>query len=126
MIELTLPYPPSANRYYRYVNGRVLISKEGRAYRDKVSLHVIQQLPEEMLFQHPPAFKAKLWVEIDAHPPDRRRRDIDNLHKPLLDAMENAGVYRDDSQIKRLRTDMCERVKGGKVVVRIKEMEAAK
>ena len=32
-------------------------------------------------------------------PPDRRRRDLDNLYKCLFDALGHAGVYEDDSQI---------------------------
>lgn len=30
---LTLPWPPSVNRYWRAVNGRNILSAEGRAYR---------------------------------------------------------------------------------------------
>ena len=36
---------------------------------------------------------------MDAFPPDRRRRDLDNLLKPALDALQHAGVYEDDSQV---------------------------
>jgi crossover junction endodeoxyribonuclease RusA len=35
-------------------------------------------------------------------PPDRRRRDIDNTAKAILDALAGAGVYDDDCQIDRL------------------------
>lgn len=47
-------------------------------------------------------------VEIDLYPPDRRRRDIDNPLKCLLDSMTHAGVYEDDSQIKDIELHMCE------------------
>ena len=33
MIELTLPWPPSVNRYWRTFQGRMIISADGRAYR---------------------------------------------------------------------------------------------
>jgi crossover junction endodeoxyribonuclease RusA len=38
-------------------------------------------------------------VDVCADRPDNRRRDLDNLLKPLLDAMEHAGVYVNDSQV---------------------------
>jgi crossover junction endodeoxyribonuclease RusA len=41
---------------------------------------------------------------MDAFPPDRRRRDLDNIQKPVLDALQHAGVYEDDSQIDLLVT----------------------
>jgi hypothetical protein len=31
---------------------------------------------------------------FDLAPPDRRRRDIDNVQKPLLDALQHGGAYR--------------------------------
>ena len=47
-------------------------------------------------------------VEIDLYPPDRRRRDIANPLKCLLDSMTHAGVYEDDSQIKDIELHMRE------------------
>ena len=89
---LTLPWPPSVNHYWRSFQGRVLISKAGREYRDLVSL---------MAGAHRPCL-GRLAVEIVAHPPDHRRRDLDNIAKAMLDAMQHAGLYEDDSQIDRI------------------------
>ena len=36
------------------------------------------------------------------HMPDRRRRDLDNIVKPFQDALQLAGIFLDDSQIKHL------------------------
>ncbi|NBW22487.1 MAG: RusA family crossover junction endodeoxyribonuclease, partial [Caulobacteraceae bacterium] len=36
-------------------------------------------------------------VVIEAFPPDRRKRDLDNILKSLLDALTHAGVWEDDS-----------------------------
>lgn len=44
----------------------------------------------------------RLAVRLDAYPPDRRKRDLDNIGKAFLDALIHGGVYRDDSQIDRL------------------------
>lgn len=46
-----------------------------------------------------------LIVDIRLVPPDRRRRDVDNSLKALLDAMQFGGVYHDDSQIVRLTVE---------------------
>ena len=52
----------------------------------------------------------------------RRRRDLDNCLKSLLDAMEHGGAYADDSQIVRLAVEKREPVDGGKTLVRIRKL----
>ena len=63
-----------------------------------------------------------LAVHVDVYPPDRRRRDLDNCLKSLLDAMEHGGAYADDSQIVRLAVEKREPVDGGKTLVRIRRL----
>jgi Holliday junction resolvase RusA-like endonuclease len=36
MIEVTLPFPPSVNTYWRTFRGRMIISAKGREYREVV------------------------------------------------------------------------------------------
>lgn len=111
MIEFDLPYPPSVNHYYRRVGPRTLISREGRRFREHVT-SVLAGLGLKPM-------DGPLEVHIDVFPPDRRRRDLDNVQKALLDAMEHGGVYHDDSQIKKFVAEMHGVVPGGKVVVAI-------
>jgi crossover junction endodeoxyribonuclease RusA len=59
---------------------------------------------------------------MDAFPPDRRRRDLDNLQKPVLDALEHAGIYEDDSQIDLLLTRRRDVVAGGRLDVQVDEL----
>lgn len=94
MIEL--PFPPSVNRLWRQFKGRTILSAEGRAYRKAV---------QDCLWgsPYPDGFMAgDLSVSIVAHLPDARRRDVDNLLKAALDGLTHAGLWADDSQIKRL------------------------
>jgi len=111
MIELELPYPPSVNHYWRRVGARTLISRGGRAFRASVCSILAGCGIEPM--------DGPLSVEIDVYPPDRRRRDIDNLQKALLDALAHGGAYHDDSQIARLTVQRRHVVPNGKVHVRL-------
>ncbi len=116
-VELELPYPPSLNRYYRRVGAKTLISKGGRQYRHNVFKEVISALGA-----FPPPFKGRLRVELRLSPPDRRRRDVDNALKAVLDAMQHAGVYEDDSQIDDLRIVRGSVVPGGRLTAVIRPM----
>jgi crossover junction endodeoxyribonuclease RusA len=97
MIRLFVPYPPSANHYWRRVGPRTLISRDGRQYRKDVKRAVHKQA-------EPIGSELRLAMLVRMHAPDRRRRDVDNIQKPLLDALEKSGLYGDDSQIDLLVT----------------------
>lgn len=98
--EFDLPWPPSVNRYYRHVGPRVLISREGRKYR----MMTVSRLGGRF-----PKLTGNLRVSAEFYPPDARRRDLDNVGgKALLDSLQAAGLFEDDSQIKSLRLDMRE------------------
>ena len=113
----TLPYPPSVNHYWRKWNNRMVISREGRAYRKDVCARLAPGMGGNG--PRKPPSGGRVALAMDAFPPDRRRRDLDNIQKPLLDALEHAGVYEDDSQIDLLLTQRREVTPGGQVIVRI-------
>ncbi|XZE55784.1 RusA family crossover junction endodeoxyribonuclease [Planctomycetaceae bacterium SH139] len=94
MFKLKLPFPPSVNTYWRHVGNRVLVSKKGRQYQATVSSTLHRKKLKTL--------EGDLIVDVRLIPPDRRRRDVDNSMKALLDAMQFGGVYLDDSQIVRL------------------------
>lgn len=112
-VKALLPWPPSVNRYWRSVNDRVLISRDGRAYRKAVEAWRLEWLP------HLEPLSGPLSMTITVHPPDKRRRDLDNMLKALLDAMQHAGFYSDDYQIADLRIVRGEQTPGGAIAVRI-------
>ncbi len=114
MIELTLPWPPSVNRYWRTFQGRMLISAEGRTYRKDVADQVLIQRGAKH-------YAGKMRVEIEAWRPDNRRRDLDNLLKAVLDSCTHAGVWEDDSNIVDLRIYWAEHI-GGMLKVKVSEV----
>jgi len=118
---LCLPWPPSNNRYYRHIAkgklaGRTLLSEGGRAYRAAVQAVVAAQGVQTPL-------EGRLIVRILAHPPDARRRDVDNLFKSVLDSLQHANVFLDDSQIDHLSIHRCGKLAGGKLDVFVEEIE---
>lgn len=120
-LQLTLPWPPSVNRYWRSVpmgrgrGVRVLISREGRAFRTDAIARLAGLRPRGPL-------RGRLDVRIQLCAPTRRALDIDNRLKALLDAMQHAGVYRDDGQIDRLLIERGAVTRGGLVRVAISEL----
>ena len=117
MLTILLPWPPSLNRYYRTVRGRMLISKDGRAYRETAVAAAIEQLGARR------TMVGRVSVDMYAAPPDKRKRDLDNLLKGMFDALTHAGIWVDDSQVDRLMIERLPPVKGGWVEVNIKPHE---
>lgn len=116
-MHLTLPYPPTVNTYYRHVGSKTLISKAGRDYRQAVIGAVLEQRPGAGF----PA-DVRLSVHVAAWMPDKRRRDLDNLPKAILDSLQHAGVFEDDSQVDVLLMVRMPAGKNGRVDVDIREV----
>ena len=115
-MHFALPWPPSVNTYYRNVNGRMLISKRGREYRAEVAAELAVSGATQAL--------GRLEVEIQISMPDKRRRDLDNTLKALLDALQHGGAYEDDSQIDRLTVQRLPVDPPGRAMVFIRELDS--
>lgn len=113
MIELTLPWPPSVNHYWKMWQGRIVIGTEGRKYRKAVADQIMIQRGVRSI-------QGKMKVTIEAWRPDNRRRDLDNLLKAVLDSLAHAGLYYDDSLIVDLRIYWAESI-GGMLKIKIEE-----
>lgn len=87
----SLPWAPSVNHYYQRSKRSLFLSQRGRRFRDDVAgiLRPCSPIPESNYIE----------MKVDLFPPDKRKRDIDNNLKALLDALENAGAYENDVQI---------------------------
>lgn len=123
-VQLTLPWPPSVNAYWRArVAGKLAIvytTHEAKDYRENVLAVVLRHFGGL-----PAPFKGDVLLDIVLHPPDARRRDADNFNKCVWDALKHAGVYRDDSQVCSYRVTKGDVVRGGAVIINIWERESA-
>ncbi|MDE7372099.1 MAG: RusA family crossover junction endodeoxyribonuclease [Desulfovibrio sp.] len=128
-LTIVLPFPPSVNHYWpnriaknkagkMYV--QTYISAAGKAFKRKVAQALQVQLGAH---REPILGHCRLYVAL--HAPDRRRRDVDNYAKALLDSLTDAGVWADDSQIRDLRLVWGAVLPGGKAVVTIRQIPAA-
>jgi crossover junction endodeoxyribonuclease RusA len=115
MIEITLPFPPTVNTYWRKWQNRMVISEKGRAYRAEVLREVLLNFPTVRLTK-------PLKVEIKAYRPDKRVRDLDNLPKAVFDGFTFAKFWDDDSQIHDFRIYWADEI-GGMIKLKIEEID---
>lgn len=111
MILLNLPWPPSVNRCYRAINGRSILSKVARDYRAEVVAKFKMDKPLE----------GRISMTMHVYPPDQRKRDLDGLCKATWDALQAAGIFKDDSQIDKVYIERKAVEKPGRVLVTITE-----
>ena len=110
-VELVLPYPPSANRYWRHAKGRTYRSKEAVDYISSVRALCVSLRPTEG------AVRVSLHIYRPA-----KRGDLDNRLKVCLDSLQGL-VYADDKQIVELHAYRREATdKLGYVTVRVEEV----
>lgn len=117
---ITLPYPPSWNQCYQVVrrgNGgsALILSSVGRSYKARVSRALRKRVGDSI--------DGDLAVSIDVWFPDRRRRDLDNLLKPILDVCTRGKVWADDVQVRDLHITLRGIKRGGRIQLAITPLE---
>ena len=80
----------------------------------------------ELVLQKPAPVPGSVRVNISAGRPDRRRRDVDNLSKAVLDLLTKHQVIEDDSRVVSLSSSWDESIATGRVHVTIKRALATK
>lgn len=141
MIELTLPYPISANRYWATrvvpVKGRqmpmVYVTSDAKDFKEQVGWAC-----KAAGIRTPLSGRVAISVELYPHRPQdwatRQRKhgaawddtvqclDIDNANKVLLDALKGVAIE-DDKWVRRLVSERMEPDdKGARVVLRIEQI----
>lgn len=93
-VKLRLPFPPSLNRIWRAVAGRIVLSKLARQWISDAPAHLPRgrvvplsgRLRVDMTLCAPQSLRGKAW-------------DIMNREKLLCDLLTKQRVWLDDSQV---------------------------
>ena len=96
MLQVRLPLPPSGNNFYTIARGRKILSGKARDWRAEC-VGILQGA-----YTGKPLEDKDLCLHLTVTFPDRRKRDIDNVIKPLMDVFTQGGIWRDDSQVGEL------------------------
>lgn len=115
-INFNLVYPVglSVNHMYVISSKKVFLKKEAVAYKKYVYFTLANQ----------PKFKdVPLSVTLDIYPPDKRKRDLDNVLKLVLDSLQYSQVIDNDCNIYELHVTKKSIVKDGllKISIKIKD-----
>lgn len=111
--SIVLPYPPSANRYWRSYGGRVVVSADAKAYKAGVWMQAQQARLRP--------FSGPVAVYVHAYRP-RKTGDLDNANKVLLDAL--CGIaYQDDAQIVELHSWRHDDAQNPRVEVEVRQVQ---
>lgn len=115
-VSFRLPWPPTINSYWIRSRHGIYLSERGKQFRE-VSVEIIKGLGMVQSLD-------RLAIYIGLSPPCRRKRDVDNHLKAILDAIEHAGIIGDDEQFDDLRVRRLARVAGGHADVTISPLKA--
>lgn len=92
------PLPPSSNRYWRMVKGRMLVSSEAKDYKTTVGM--LARCARVPQLTGPVAVTVHVYRE-------RKAGDLDNFLKVLIDAMEGT-FFRNDSQVREIHATLAD------------------
>ena len=109
-VRINLPFPPTVNHIWQSSGKRRYLSKEYEAFLGMVQVIVARE-------KVPQFGKKRLAVEIGLYWPNKRRGDIDNRAKAVLDSLGRCKVFDDDEQVDSLMISRENIVKGGLCVV---------
>ena len=84
----------STNHIYKRHGFTIYMSAEGKALKESYQWEITSQWKDKIIY-------GNISVEIKLFFGDKRKRDVDNYNKLILDAMSGI-VYLDDKQIQKI------------------------
>lgn len=97
-VKIQIPYPVSVNTMYRNVRGK------GRV-KTKKYIDWVKEAERRLWGMHWKErihIYGKVQIHIKVKRPDKRKRDIDNLAKGILDFLTFQNIIDDDSNVEKL------------------------
>ena len=113
-LSLVLPLPPSINNYWGFSGHKRFLTLKAREFKKEVA-HIVSQQPIRF-------GAARLSLTVIVHFADRRVQDLSNRIKALEDALVQANLMDDDSQIDELIVKRGEIIKGGLCLIKVVEL----
>ena len=111
MIEIDM-LACSINSFYRTFRGRMLISKNGREFKKDI---------EEFINKYDKTL-GKIKLVLTFHFKDKRKRDVDNYAKVLIDCLKNK-LFEDDDQIFQLEMEKHIGMESNKIFIDVISLE---
>jgi len=90
---LTIPFPPTLNHNIGRRGGRYFQSGEYKSFLSQVGWLWLKAVPMNW------SKESRYSVAIELIYNTRRKYDVDNRVKPILDALTRAGAWNDDAQV---------------------------
>jgi crossover junction endodeoxyribonuclease RusA len=107
------------NHYYKRTRrGVIFVGPEGNRHR----METFAEFAKSGRIRDAFTGKEQLYLRVELYPPDRRVRDIDNPLKCLMDSLQKAGVYANDSQVRELHISFGLPEPGGRCIIEAREL----
>ena len=95
-IRLSLPFPPSLWALYE---GTGFSQRKSKVYRTWIAEAGWMLITQRNLGGRHKRINGDIAVEISAYPPAKKRPDLDNIIKAVLDLLTSTQTIADDNQV---------------------------
>lgn len=109
--------PPSINTYYRRAGTTMYLTKKGREFKKNMLEHL-----QNVLEYKTDPLENRLKVCIEIKFKERRKRDVDNYNKAILDSF-NGVIWTDDEIIDELTTKKSYGNKENMIIITIEKIQ---
>lgn len=98
MSSFWIPWPPTSNTMFGLKGHHRFVSKTYADWKDTAGEHLMQQRPDK--------FDEPVCISIRLRAPTKRKWDIDNRVKPILDLLVSHQIIADDNSLLVRRIDV--------------------
>lgn len=110
--------PPTANRIWRTMKGRVVLSSAASSYYALVAAQVFHHRLTRMVPDEWKYYDVEIVIA-----PIRRSGDVDNRIKPVLDALTRCRFWDDDKRVASVHCRFIEPTPSGATYITVREAD---